>query len=305
VRQIGLQCRAATIFGEDGSIDEDLFRQYLQRFVDNGIDVYLASAGSGEGHALSWEELRRVYEIGVAVGKGRIQVNANPPERHTARGTIEQSLHAAAAGVDVVNIYQPTNWHGYRAIGGELRAYYETVLNEVKHPVALAPHPIIGQAPSAALVADLCRRYPQIVAVNLVGQSETYFLELKAALTRDVPLYVDTRGLPNTLGWGAAGIIGGNLNILPATYRAYADAWALGDLASLTELYRHMSRADTLMATWSGPNSRAIKMFMRACRLPGWAGGVRPPCLLPSDAEIARFGGALRALGIPELDALA
>ena len=187
MREIALQCRAATVFDKTGAIDEAGFRAYLQRLIDSNIDLYLASAGSGEGHALRWEELKRVYEIGVTVGRGKVEVNANTPEHHTARGVIEHSMLAIEAGVDLVNIYQPASWHGYRPRGDELLAYYETILKALRHPVALAPNPIIGPGPSPSLVADLCRRFPQIAAINLVGQPEIYFLELKAALTRDVP----------------------------------------------------------------------------------------------------------------------
>jgi dihydrodipicolinate synthase/N-acetylneuraminate lyase len=304
MREITLQCRAATIFDRTGGIDEDGFRQYLQKFIDLKIDVYLASAGSGEGHALAWPDLRRVYQIGVSECRGKIEVNANPPEHNTARGTIEQSLLAIECGMEIVNIYQPGAWHGYRPIGNELRSYYDTVLKELNHPVALAPNPIIGQGPSPALVADLCHRYPQIVSVNLVGQAEPYFLELQALLKRDVRLFVDTRGIPNTLALGAAGLVGGNLNILPQTYRSYADCYRRGDVAGMAALFGHMIRTNEYTKKWSNPNSRMIKMFLAAFRLPGWEGGVREPCLMPDEAEITAFGEGLLALGVPEFSAL-
>lgn len=66
-------------------------------------------------------------------------------------------------------------------------------------------------------VADLCRKFTQIVAINLVGQPESYFLELKALLLRSVRHSVDTRGLPHTLTFGAAGIVSGTLNVMPKT----------------------------------------------------------------------------------------
>jgi dihydrodipicolinate synthase/N-acetylneuraminate lyase len=62
---LDLICRVATTFDAEGRLDENAFRQYLQRFVENRIGVYLASGGSGEGHVLSIDELRRVYAIGV------------------------------------------------------------------------------------------------------------------------------------------------------------------------------------------------------------------------------------------------
>lgn len=130
---------------------------------------------------------------------------------------IEHAQLAIEAGVDVVHVYQPASWHGYRPQGDERASYSETILREIRHPIALAPNPIIGAGPSPVLVADLCRKFTQIVAINLVGQPESYFLELKALLLRSVRHSVDTRGLPNTLTFGAAGIVSGNLNVMPKT----------------------------------------------------------------------------------------
>ena len=46
-----LLCRNATVFAEDGSIDEEAYRQLLQRLVAR-IGIYLASAGSDESGAM-------------------------------------------------------------------------------------------------------------------------------------------------------------------------------------------------------------------------------------------------------------
>jgi 4-hydroxy-tetrahydrodipicolinate synthase len=173
-----LLCRNATTFSRSGELDEEAFAQFLQRFVDARLGVYLASGGSGEGHALTWEELRRVYEIGVSVCGGKVQVCANPPEQNTARASRDHALLAAVAGVDVVNIYGPAAWHGYRPTDAEYLAYFDAILTEVRHPVALAPNPIIGYSPAPHLIADICNRYAQVVSVNLSGQGATCFIEL-------------------------------------------------------------------------------------------------------------------------------
>ena len=111
----------------------------------------MASGGSGEGHALSNDELRRVYKIGVEVCKGEVQVNANPPEQNTAKDIIEQNQIAVDAGVDVVNIYGPAGWHGYKPTRSqEYFAYFDEVLKAIKHPVASAPNPVIGWTPRPA-----------------------------------------------------------------------------------------------------------------------------------------------------------
>src|SRR5262245_39290507 len=102
---VGFLSRAVTTFGPDGGIDEGVRRAFLQRFFDNRLGVFMGSGGSGEGHALTHDELKRVYEIGVSECRGKVPVWANPPEQYTAKLTIEHTLLAAKAGCEVVNIY--------------------------------------------------------------------------------------------------------------------------------------------------------------------------------------------------------
>ena len=97
-----LFCRSATTFNKSGALDEDAFRKYLQRFVDARLGVSLASGVSGECNAMTRDELRRTYEIGVEVCKGDIPVYASLPGSATARETIEFANLAIGAGIDIV-----------------------------------------------------------------------------------------------------------------------------------------------------------------------------------------------------------
>src|SRR6266851_4032967 len=115
MRDINHVLRSTTTFAKDGAFDPGAFREYLGRFVDAGHGVYLASGGSGEGHALTREELRHVYRVGVEVCKGKIQVCSNQPEQYTARLTIELAELAIEAGVDAINIYGPVGSHAESA----------------------------------------------------------------------------------------------------------------------------------------------------------------------------------------------
>ncbi len=173
-------CRTVTTFSATGELDEEAFRQHLNRLVGAKIGVYLASGGSGESYAMTQPELRRVYEIGVEECRGKVPVYANPPEQHTARGVLMHSLQAIEAGCEAVNIYPIAGWHGMRPRDAELRAYYDTVLKAFKHPTVLAINPVTGYIPPAKLVAEVISKYHQVIAVNLtfVG-NETYLVDLK------------------------------------------------------------------------------------------------------------------------------
>lgn len=300
-----LLCRNATTFTKTKQLDEEAFRRFLQRFVDAKLGVYLASGGSGESHALSRDELTRVYTIGVEVCKGKVPVNANPPEQHTAQATIEHAKLAIDAGIEVVNVYGPASWHGFRPTDAELTAYFDEVLAAIKHPVALAPNPTIGYTPQPAVLADICNRYSQVVAVNLRGVVDVYMINLKDAVKRDLEYYVPIAGSLNSFKLGATGLLGPEANIIPKTYRQYIDLYESGKLDELSIAYAQIQRFTQFVMKWHTSSPRWLKMAMKVLKLPGGEGGVRGPYKMGTDEEVQAFADGLLRLRLPEIDDLA
>jgi dihydrodipicolinate synthase/N-acetylneuraminate lyase len=268
-----------------------------------GMGVYLGSAGSGEGGAMTAAELLRIYRIGVDVCKDKVPVNGNPPEKPTVRETLEHIKLAIQGGVEVVNIYGPPGWHAFRPTDDEFTGFFDELLPHVKHPVAIAPNPTIGYSPKPAIIADICHRYPHIVAVNLVNQDDDYFIQLKDRLTRDLELNVPLTGSLDMMMLGATGVIGGELNLLPKTYRQYVDLYERGQFIEAAKVYADLKRFNMYVAKWRGAHPRWIKMMMKAFKMPGW--GLRGPYRMPPDDEVQRFLDGLLKLGLPEVTELA
>jgi dihydrodipicolinate synthase/N-acetylneuraminate lyase len=300
--ELTLICRTVTTFSESGALDLDAQAEFLERLAECGHGFYLASAGSGEGHALTRDEIRRLYGVGRAVSAGRVPVNANPPEAHTPRGAIEHARLAAECGVDVINIYGPTAWHGFRPTEAELIAYHDEVFAEVRHPCALAPNPVIGYTPTAAAIAKICERHHQVVAINLAGLDDRYFFQLRDALTRPVDIYVPFVSAVHTLSMGAAGLLGAEANIIPKTFREYLDHFETGDLTELGRTYVQLQRFTAYVRPWHHASPRWLKMAMAVLDLPGGRGGLRSPYLMPPSPELEQFASGLAGLGIPEID---
>jgi 4-hydroxy-tetrahydrodipicolinate synthase len=301
---IHLLARNCTLFTTTKALDEDAYRKSLQRFVDFKIGPFLASGGSGEANSLTWDEVRRVYQIGVEVCRGRVPVYANMPEVRSAKEAIDFSRLAIEAGVDIVNLYGPASLHGYRPTDAELTAYFDDVLTAINHPVTLAPNPIMGYTPKAQLIADLCNRYTQVESVTLNGlEGDAYFIDLKDGLTREVGLNVPLEGSFHTFGLGATGLSVNQVNFIPRTCRQYVDCYERGDLAAAHRIYAELHRFNRFVGQW--PGARWQKMALKVFKLPGGAGGLRKPYLMPTDAEIERFTTGLLALGLAEIDELA
>jgi dihydrodipicolinate synthase/N-acetylneuraminate lyase len=299
--------RTATTFAPDGSLDEEAFAQYLQRFVDTGLDVYVASGGSGEGCALTIDELRRVYQIGVSVCRGKVLIGSNQPDQHTPAASIEHATLAVEAGVDEVQIYGPASWHGYQSTGEEYAAYFDAVLKSVTHPVALCPNPTV-QSASPQVIAALCDRYRQVQTVNLTGiHNDVYLGTLVDALHRDdVKVNVDWSNSLSTVPLGAGGLHAAEANFTPKTYRRYLDLSDAGDTSpEIGKVYADLRRVTRFTAGWKSSSPRLHKMVMKVFRLPGWEGGVREPQLMLDDTEIERFTRGALALNIPEINEMA
>jgi 4-hydroxy-tetrahydrodipicolinate synthase len=303
--RIPLICRSATTFGASGTFDQDSFAAHLQRLVDCGHGVYLASGASGEGHALTIDEIKDVYRVGVTVCKGKVPVHANQPEQYTARDTIFHAQLAIAAGVDGINLYGPEGRHGYRPTDDEYQAYFDRIFEEVSHEAALAPNPAIGYLPKARTVAQVVASHHEITAVNLAGiAGDAYFVELKDALTRDVDIFVGYQGSEHTLQMGATGLLAAEANIIPQSFRDYLDSYERRDLSAVSEIYAGLVRFTAFVGHWPHASPRWLKIALRALGLPGGNGGVREPYLMPGPAAIDEFASGAAALGLAEIDAM-
>ncbi len=300
-----LMCRVATTFAKSGGLDEDAQRKFLQRFVDARLGVYLGSGGQGEGHTLSKDELRRVYQIGVEVCKGKIPVFANPPEQYTAKANIEHMKLAVDCGVEAVNLYAIAGWHSMRPTELELNVYYDTILSAITAPICIAAQPLVGYSIKPSMIAGLCNKYPHIATVNLTGVNDAYFLQVKDLIKRPIRYDVPITSSMHTLMLGATGLLGTEANIIPKTYRRYIDLYEAGDYIEANKVYAQISRYIAFTAPWNPGPIRWIKMAMKVLKLPGGEGGIREPYQMPPEDELKRFTDGLLRLGIPEIDELA
>jgi dihydrodipicolinate synthase/N-acetylneuraminate lyase len=290
----------ATVFARDGSFDETAMRAYLRRQIDARLGVYLGSGGNGETHAMSPRELSRLYAVGVEECKGKVPVHANLPEEHTAEQTITQARIAIAAGVEALHLYTVEGRHGYVPSEAELIGYFDDVLAAIQHPVVIAVNPTMGYIPKPQVIAAICRRHEQIVAVRLSAQRDIYLLNVQDALGRAIHCHWQLgSGALDPLSLGTS-LFAAEANIIPQTFRRFADFALAGQLAEAGEVLGQIRRFNQLVMQW-GPCARWIKMAMHILKLPGWEGGLRKPYLMPDDDVVRGFAEHLLGLSIPEI----
>ncbi len=295
----------ATPFRADRSLDEDAFRAHLRFVSDAGCGIYLGSGGSGEGHTLSLDEISRVYEIGVEVCKGKVPLNANPPEQRHAQGMIAVASAAARAGVDVVQIYQLDAGHGMVPTPAEQDYYYRTVLDAIDHPVAFSIHSYSGYLAPIPVLKKLVDDYPHLKTFNTMGVPANYFLALKDALGPGFEFFVTVRQIMEGLPLGAAGFMAAEPNIAPYLCRSIVEHFSRGEYAQFAQAYADLARLGALVAPWTPANARWLKMAMKVLGQAGGNGVLRPPYLLPDENEQARLKAALDAYGLAAIEARA
>lgn len=295
-------CMSQTPFTADAKLDEHGFRLHLRRMAAAGVAVYLASPGSGEGHALTDDELRRVYEIGVEECKGKVPVYANPPEARTAVQMAGRLKAAVAAKVDEVQIYPVDNGHGMKPTYQEQDTYYRELLDGFDYPTAISVTTMANHITPIPLVKALCREYPQIVTLNIIGPPPNYLSEMMDEMGPRYSYYTSIRGLPDGLALGVQGSLLGHANLVPNLCRAVFDSFTASDTAKFSEAYTNLIRLNRIVERW-GTNPRWIKMGMKILKLPGCGDGrVRRPYVYPGAADEADMAKAFEAMRLGEIE---
>jgi dihydrodipicolinate synthase/N-acetylneuraminate lyase len=294
----------ASIFSPDGGLDEAGFRGYLQRQIDARLGVYLGSGGNGETHAMTPDELHRMYRLGVETCRGKVPVHANLPEETTAEATIAQARLAVDAGVAALHLYTVEGRHGYHPTNRELIGYFDDVLSVIRHPVVIAVNPTMGYIPRPHVMAEIINRHPTIIGARLSSQPQIYLIDLQDSVNRKIEYHWQFgSGTLDPLAMGAT-LFAAEANIIPATFRRLIDHYDAGRMTEAGKALADMRRFNRLVMQW-GPCARWIKACMKILKLPGWEGGLRKPYLMPPDDEMEEFANALLALRIPEVDAMA
>lgn len=289
-----------TPFTPELALDEEALRAVFRRLVAANNGIYLSSGGAGEAAVLSLDEMRRICEIGVEEGGGRVPVYAGLRESRSADAMFEVASQAIAAGVDLVQLYQLDNGHGMIPTASEQEAYWTSLLDEIQIPVAISIHYEAKFKAAPALLQKLCARYGQVVAFNLVNGPPSYFMTLRDALPGRIRYYV---GLPEFVQFaalGASGCINPTGNLMPYVCRSVVDGYARGDLEAVASGAQAVQRFLNIVNEWAPSTARWVKMAMKVLGLGN--GVLRPPYVLPPEGELQRMADAFEAMGLTELE---
>jgi len=286
----GVLTALATPFAEDGRLDEALLRGLVDRSIAGGVHGVVACGSTGEFSALSGDERRQVVEIVVDHVAGRVPVIAQTGATSTAEA-IRLSRHAQAAGADVVMAVAPY----YEPLTlGETRSYLRAVAGSVDIPVMLYNLPVAtGVDLDPDTVGALAREVPNIRYIK----NTTVDLAQSARLIHNHGDVISTfvgwdSLLLSALAEGAAGVMAGTANVVPAELVAVYDAVSAGNLGQAREAWaRVYPLIDAIMAQ---PFIAAVKAGLAAVGFP--VGSPRAPVAALDPAAAARIAELAAAL---------
>ena len=254
----------ATPFAADGSVDVARLRAVVDRSIDGGVHGVVACGSTGEFTALSGDERRLVVETVVDQAARRVPVIAQTGATSTAEA-VALSRHAQSVGADVIMpvapYYEPLSVE-------ETLTYLRTVAGSVDIGVMIYNLPVAtGVDLDPDTVGALAREVDNIRYIK----NTTIDMAQSAALIHNhgdvLSTFVgwDTLLLP-ALVEGAAGVMAGTANVVPAELVAVYDAVQAGDLE---EARRVWARVHPLLdAIMNEPFIAAVKAGMAAVGFP-------------------------------------
>lgn len=284
----------ATVFSEDGAVDEQGLRGNIEFLIQRGVAGIVPCGTTGESATLSWEEHNRVVDIALSQAKGRVQVIAGAGSNNTQE-SIEAAQHAKVKGANAILCITP---YYNKPTQEGLYQHYKMITGKVDIPIVLYNVPgrtAVNLAPET--VERLCE-FKNIVAIkeasgNLVQISEIHRRcgDRLTILSGD-----DALTLP-ILTCGGKGVISVVANLLPEKMVALIDAFQNGNLSKALELHEELLPVSNAMFIETSP--APVKTAMNYLGLK--AGPLRLPLVQMTEENKQKLIAVLNNNGIGKI----
>lgn len=246
-----------------GRIDRAGLAAHLEFERRHGVSGLLALGSTGEFPHFSVEERKAVLTL-LAELAGPLTVFANVTDIRP-RAAIEVGRHAKSLGLPAIALMPPMF---YPVSQADMLAYFLQVAEAVDLPVMLYNFPeLAGKRIDLSTVAAFAERAP-MCAIKQSGGEFAYHRDL-VALGREKKFSVmsgaDTR-LPEVFQIGAAGCIGGLVNIVPElmvaidrVYRQRQPGDATQAATAMSELGRIIDQLNFPLNVGAGLEARGFR----------------------------------------------
>jgi 4-hydroxy-tetrahydrodipicolinate synthase len=293
----GIVPAVITPFGEDESIDYEVWQNLIDVLIASGVHGLLVIGGQGEFFALTEEERQVAVRFSVQAAAGRVPVCANVGAV-TTRQTVRLAQKAEEDGVNYLVVITP---YYLKPSADELVEHYVEVCRSVHAPVLAYNIPErtgVELTPSILLrIAGKCE--------NFVGlkDSSGKLAEIPEYAAAGLAVFIGRdHMILDGLKQGCAGAVSACANVCPRAFVDLYEAFQAGDLekaARLQALVEALRRTFS-MATFPSVVKEAMNMSgvkVGVCRKPVGPFPVEARGKLAEALECLRTEGYLPAVG--------
>jgi 4-hydroxy-tetrahydrodipicolinate synthase len=276
---------------KNGALDEEAYRQLIERQIEGGIHGIVPCGTTGESATLSHAEHKRVVEICLEQVKKRVPVIAGTGSNNTAEA-IELTKHAQAAGADYALMITP---YYNKPTQEGLFQHYKTITAQTKIPIVVYNVPT---RTSFNLLPETMARLaglPNIVGLkDATGDLKQGAKTLELCGDKITVLSGDDFTVLPLLAVGGQGVISVVSNVVPGDMAGMCNAFFAGDLAGARKLHYKMWPLMEAMfyETNPAPAKTALKMLGKI------TGEVRQPLCPMSPANEDKLRQVMQKYGL-------
>ena len=293
----GIFAPLATIFRDDGELDLTGFAANLSVYAESDLDGVVLLGSNGEFATLDTNEREAVVEAGVEAIDGRRIVMAGTGAESTRR-TVQQTRHAAAAGVDFALVITP-HYYKTRYDRAAMVLHYQTVAEASPIPILIyVMAAYTGLDLPTSTIAELSR-HPNIVGIKDSGGHAVKIADMMATVEPGFAVLAGSaNSLLASLALGATGGIVALGNIAPGACKQLHRLFEDGRLDEARGLQLRLMAPNAAVTTKYG-----IAGLKAALELVDLRGGLPRPPLLPLNYEeqtdVRATFDAAGLLGVP------
>lgn len=278
-----------TPFSADGAIEEAAFRAEARFLLDAGVHGLAVAGSTGEGHALSTDEVCQLTAIAVEEADGRVPVVAGIIVDSTAQA-IERGRAAADAGAAALQV-TPVHYL-FRPDDAHMKEHFREMAEAVASPIIIY-NVVPWTYLSPELLVEIMTDIPGVVGVKQSAGDLKLFADLMATAPEGSRIMsaVDALMYPSfTLG--AHGAVAAILTAAPKASVILWDAVEAGDHPAALDLHLR------LLALWNAMIDDNLPAAVKAALdFQGLAGGLpRRPMPAASNSQRNGIAAALREL---------
>ena len=202
-----------TPFRQDETIDETALHNLVNWQIESGIDFLVPCGTTGETPTLSHDEWRRVIEITIEVGAGRVPILAGATSNATHEAVAKAKELAAIPGVDAVLTASP--YYNKPTQEGQYR-HFRAIAEAIDKPIILYNVPGRTSANLEPSTVARLAAVPNIVGVKEASGNMSQIAEVCNVVPETFLVFSgdDAITLP-VIALGGAGIISVASNEIP------------------------------------------------------------------------------------------